>query len=80
MCLDDRSPVVNSFNLHNDPLEWVPLLSLPFYRWLPHGPVVKNLPCSAGYMGLIPGKGTKILHTMGQPSPCAATTEPMCQN
>ena len=26
----------------------------------PGGPVVKNLPCNAGDMGLIPGWGTKI--------------------
>ena len=24
------------------------------------GPVAKNLPCNAGYVGLIPGQGTKI--------------------
>ena len=47
---------------------------------LPHGPVVNNLPCSAGYMGLISDKGAKIPHTMGQPSPRAASTEPICHN
>ena len=29
-------------------------------RDVPHGPVLKNLPCNAGDMGLIPGQGTKI--------------------
>lgn len=24
------------------------------------GPVAKNLPCNAGYVGLIPGQGNKI--------------------
>ena len=28
----------------------------------PGGPVVKNPPCEAGYIGLIPGQGTKIPH------------------
>ena len=28
----------------------------------PGGPVVKSLPSSAGDAGLIPGRGTKILH------------------
>ena len=40
--------------------------------------VVKNLPSNAGDIGLIPGWGTNIPHAMGQLSPCAATTEPMC--
>ena len=29
------------------------------YRGLPSDSVVKNLPCNAGDMGLIPGQGTK---------------------
>ena len=33
-------------------------------------PVVKNLPCNAGDMGLLPGWGTKIPHD----------AEPECQN
>ena len=32
----------------------------------PGGPVVKNLPCNVGDMGLIPGGGTKIPHATGQ--------------
>ena len=40
--------------------------------------MVKNLPCNAGDMGSIPGRGTQIPHVMGQLSlhtsrqnPCA---------
>ena len=29
----------------------------------PGGPVVKNPPCNAGFMGSIPFQGTKTLHT-----------------
>ena len=35
----------------------------------PGGPVVKNLTCSTGHLGLIPGQGNKILHATGQLSP-----------
>ena len=42
----------------------------------PGGPVVKNLPSSAGDTGSIPGQGTKIPHAMGK-QPCATTTEPV---
>ena len=34
-------------------------------------PVVKNLPCNAGDVGLIPSEGTKIPHASGQLSPLA---------
>ena len=37
--------------------------------------MVKNLPCNAGDVGLIPGQGTKIPYAAGQLSPCAL--EPM---
>ena len=30
------------------------------------GPVVKNVPCNAGYMGSIPGWGMKIPSTVNQ--------------
>ena len=30
------------------------------------GPMVKNPPSSAGYVGLIPGQGTKIPHALEQ--------------
>ena len=33
---------------------------------IPGGPMVKNLPCNAGDMGLIPGQGTKIPLAMEQ--------------
>ena len=47
---------------------------------LPHGPVVKNLPCKAGDVGLIPGRGTKPPHAREQLSPHATTTEPAHHN
>ena len=40
--------------------------------------MVKNLPSNAGYVGSIPGQGTKILHATEQLSLQAATTEPVC--
>ena len=45
----------------------------------PGGPLVKNLPCNPGDMGLIPGLGTKIPQAVEQFSP-QATTEPACHN
>ena len=47
------------------------------YGDFPSGPVVKNLSCHVGDMGLIPGGGTKSLHAVEQLSPCTSTTEPM---
>ena len=47
-------------------------------RDFPGGPVVKNLPCNAEYMGSIPGQETNISRASGQFSQCAATTEPVC--
>ena len=41
----------------------------------PGGPVVKNPPANARDIVLIPSPGTKISHALGQPSPCATTTE-----
>ena len=38
----------------------------------PGGPVVKNLLCNAGDLGLIPGQETKIPHAVGQLTPNAA--------
>ena len=48
--------------------------------WLdfPGGPVVKNTPSNAGDAGSIPGRGTKIPHAMGQLSPSATVTQPVC--
>ena len=45
----------------------------------PGGPVVKNLPCNAGDMGLIPGWGTKTPHTEEELSPSIPTRESMCR-
>ena len=42
---------------------------------LPQWSVVKNPPSNAGEAGSIPGRGTKIPHTVGQLSPCTTTTE-----
>ena len=38
--------------------------------------MAKNLPCNAGDVGSITGRGTKIPHVTEQLNPCAATTEP----
>ena len=48
------------------------------YRYFPGGPVVKNLPCSAGDTGLIPGWGTKSPHATEQLSSHTASTELVC--
>ena len=42
--------------------------------------MVKNLPCNAGHMGLIPVWGTKILHAEGRLSSHATNTEPESHN
>ena len=47
-------------------------------RDFPHGPVVKNLPASAGDTGSIPGPEMKIPHTAGQLNP--RTLEPVFHN
>ena len=44
-------------------------------RDFPGSPVVKNLPCSAGDMGSIPGQGTKIPCALEQLSPRSTTME-----
>ena len=38
--------------------------SVPGQRDFPDGPVVKNLLCNSGDVGLIPGMGTKISHVV----------------
>ena len=43
-------------------------------RDVPHGPVVKNLLCSAGDKGSFPGWRTKIPHAAEKLSPHATTT------
>ena len=42
----------------------------------PSGTVIKNLSCSAGDTGSIPGQGKSHI-LQGQLSPCAKTTEPV---
>ena len=44
-------------------------------RDFPGAPVVKNPPCIAGEIGLIPGHGTKISHPTEQLSPPVTTRE-----
>ena len=44
------------------------------------GPAVKNLPCSAGDAGLIPGQGTKVPHAVEQLGSRTGTIEPTCHN
>lgn len=39
------------------------------------GPLVENLPCSAGYVSPVPGAGTKISHAAGRLSLCTGITE-----
>ena len=56
------------------------LLKLDLSRDFLGGPVVKSPPSSAGDAGSIPGWGTKIPHSAGQLSLCAATREPVCHN
>ena len=46
--------------------------------YFPRGPVVRNSPCNAGDMDLIPGQETRILRDMGQLSLSTATTVPTC--
>ena len=43
-------------------------------RDFPTGPVVKTLPCNAGDVDLIPGRGTKVSHARH------GATKPMCHN
>ena len=44
------------------------------------GSVVKNLPCNAGDLGSIPGRGSKAPHTSEELSLCVATTEQLSPN
>ena len=39
-------------------------VSIPGWRDFPGGPLVKNLLCNSGDVGLIPDKGTKISHVV----------------
>ena len=49
-------------------------------RDFPGGPVVKNLPSNAGYVGSKSDQGTKIPLALEQLNPWVTTTEPMCCN
>ena len=51
------------------------LILKEFYRGLPGGSMVKNLPSYAEDMCSILGHGTKNAYAMGQLSLCAATRE-----
>ena len=44
---------------------------------LPGGSVIRNLLCNAGYVGSIPGQGTKSPHASEQLSPHTTTREPL---
>ena len=44
-------------------------------RGFPGGPLLRNPPCNAGDMGLIPGGETKIPLATQQLSPCTTTRE-----
>ena len=46
----------------------------------PDSPVVKDLPCNAGDMGLIPSQGIKIPHISGQASRRPTTKESTHRN
>ena len=46
----------------------------------PGGPVVENLPSSAGDEDSVSGQGTKTKHTLDQLSPRAPAAEPVCYN
>ena len=42
--------------------------------------MVKNLPCNAGNVDMIPGQGTRIPHAAEQLNPHATTRESVCRN
>ena len=50
--------------------------NLKLNRDVPSVPVVKNPPYNAGDVGLIPGRGTRNPHAVGQLSPNATTKVP----
>ena len=69
---------LSSVSLWDLTLQFLPCLKISNLRDFSGGPVVKNPPSNAGDTGLIPGRGTKIPHAMGQLSLRAVTTEPAC--
>ena len=80
------SGVLTLFDLCSNPRretrETIMTPTLCMSQDFPGGPLVTNLPCNAGDVGLIPAFGTKIPHAMEQlnqcpqlESPCATTSE-----
>ena len=59
---------------HLEP-EQLHLIKRKDFGVFPGGPVVKNLPCNAGEIGSIPGRGNKTPHAAEQLSLHTATTE-----
>ena len=49
------------------------MIKRPLTWDFPGGPGVKNPPCNAGDMSLIPGQGTKMPRVTRQLTPCATT-------
>ena len=58
----------------------LPIPEIRLFRDFPGGPVVKDLPPSAGDAGSIPVQGSKVPHATGQLRPSATTTEPVPRN
>ena len=65
---------VNSYQIYAEEKERKDTIIL-YLMDFPGSLVVKTLPCRGGDMGLIPGRGTRIAHTAGQPSPRTIATE-----
>ena len=85
------NPWLIHVNVRQKPLQYCKVISLQLinekkkkrrriqtciYGDFPGCPVVKNLPCHAGDVGLIPGWVIKIPHASEQLSPQATITEP----
>ena len=58
---------------HSGGTAFIDFIAFIDFTLLPGGPVVKNLACSAGDAGLIPGWGTKIPPAVEQLKLCATT-------
>ena len=71
-----RAFCASSHSSHKNPMY---LLIYPIWN-IPEGPVVKNPPCNARNVDLIPGQGTKIPYAAKQLSPCITTTEAVYHN
>ena len=64
-----------AFSFFTSNFKYIKYYNLRSIGDFPGGPVVKNPPSSAGDLGSIPGRGTKIPHAAGQLSPDTTTTE-----